>query len=103
MKQGYRLSLQGLVFVFAYAVALCYIGIVGHNHPFDGEFHDNCPACHWELQTKAEDTTTLSMIESFQNSIPDYDWFECIVVPDKGQESLSIINQKRAPPFTASM
>ncbi|MBN2104023.1 hypothetical protein JW835_08300 [bacterium] len=50
-----------LLFVLGLYLAISLFVGFAHNHDMDGTYHDDCPACLWEIQFRNTDTTTPVM------------------------------------------
>ena len=60
-------SLQYFILGFYFVVTL--FSFLGHNHELDGHFHDNCPACQWEIQTFENDTISGDILSAFSYAL----------------------------------
>ncbi len=60
MKIGRADRSYVLIIIFIYVSILVVVDFF-HNHPADifGNFHDDCPACLWNYQTKTVDNSDL--------------------------------------------
>lgn len=34
-----------------------------HDHDFECRFHDDCPACHWQIQSQEDNTTHQAILD----------------------------------------
>ena len=46
-----------ILFLF-YFIAATPLASLCHNHEIDGDYHDDCPACRWEVQSLGDDPQT---------------------------------------------
>ena len=98
MKKTNKKHFLGSVFVVGYISALSFVGIVGHNHPINGGIHDNCPACQWEIQAKAEDNYAKDVFEIIRNQLKLIDYILAEQIICSLQKNIASFNQERAPP-----
>ena len=97
MKQLQKTILFSLLIV--YSLLICVLGTIGHVHDIDGSFHDNCPACQWELQVQNENTILTTIWDIIDNPIHDSNFrFSQEANPHVNQIYLSNI-LSRAPPL----
>jgi len=98
MRNKKQKHFWGSFFVIGYVSALSFIGVVGHNHLVDGSLHDNCPACQWDMQTKAEDNTAKVILEVIRSHLIRNEFvpFEHIFLIK--QDYSCVLIQERAPP-----
>lgn len=59
-RSHFRL-IAGLCILLVYFGIALFVPFL-HNHPSDTHFHDDCPACHWDLQAKYDDVVTASIL-----------------------------------------
>ena len=64
-----------LILLAGYVFSALFVSF-SHNHEINGSFHDDCPACQWNLQAKDEDTVTKSFVRPL--ILPPYLSFEHI-------------------------
>ena len=71
MKTAFKLSLRTLLLVLLLSnyATICSISCLSHNHEFDGSFHDNCPACQWDTQSQAENTSVNAVLEGYHDPL----------------------------------
>ena len=60
-KQKGFLSVLSL-FILCQYLTISFIATFGHNHEPDANFHDNCPACQWEIQKNSDDNCTKTIL-----------------------------------------
>lgn len=89
--------LISLSVIAAYIVIALFLPFL-HAHDADTSFHDDCPACQWELQAKSDDCYTLSLVRHsclpLQNGLPHYFQHTCILP----QQIFISANLTRGPP-----
>ncbi|MBN2415928.1 hypothetical protein JXO52_08800 [bacterium] len=89
--------------IISAGIILIYIGVALfvpflHTHAADAHFHDNCPACQWELQAKNDDAVTSSILLEIDLPLsPSRDSIEEHSVPFAHQLFASSIST-RGPP-----
>lgn len=88
----------GSVFTIGYVFALSLIGIEGHNHAIDGSFHDNCPACQWEIQTKSDDTVTAAILKNVEQALILKEHLQLEINITAKNQFFKVLNHSRAPP-----
>lgn len=82
-----------------YAVIALFISLA-HYHETDCQFHDNCPACVWEIQARDTDSVTTQALASISD--PDLWIFPFIHCEIHNLQSQFLIGDQgsRAPPAT---
>ena len=86
-----------LLLLSNYAALTLFISL-NHNHEPDFIFHDNCPACQWELQKKSDDTCTKTILNALIDPL-DFTCYTPInttIIIDK--QDFRTDNFSRAPP-----
>ena len=53
-----------VVLFVGHYVALGLLAYFCHDHEPDFNFHDNCPACHWQVQTQNDDTSISTVLDA---------------------------------------
>jgi len=64
-----KLLSQNKIIIVGLLLHYVLIGLVVgllHNHEEDLKFHDNCPACQWEIQSQSRDTALLDVVHLLQ-------------------------------------
>jgi hypothetical protein len=91
-----------ILFVFLLTVYI-FVGFVAgycHDHEIDGSFHDNCPACQWEIQTYDNDRGVDSSLHIVVDLTYSIHVFKIIPFFSTSQDYYSV-KTSRAPPRTS--
>ena len=79
-------------------IAVTPLASLSHDHEIDGEYHDNCPACRWEVQALGDDPQTntvfIDLVNPFYQSGRHY-VIRLILLKD---QSILTADHSRAPP-----
>ena len=102
MKKYNRKYLQN----FLYPLLIIYFFIsslssVFHNHEEDFSFHDDCPACIWELQSQSDFSEVLSFINSLLNPVEQIRFYVDFEETYRIQYTIHDSRLSRAPPIAA--
>ena len=95
--QKYTGRTAAAVLILTYICIALFVPFL-HNHVADASFHDNCPACQWELQAKHDDVFIASIL--LQTLAPLAESGELITVqaPDIKNQFRFLSDPVRGPP-----
>jgi len=99
MNHNYKIIYKILFsIVLTYFLAIYLLSPLLHNHKQDFRFHDNCPACYWEIQIKNDIPEIMPIMGStcVQPITIEYISLEEIILTP--QKVLSSRPNPRAPP-----
>ena len=89
-----------IVLFLIHFIAVTPLADLGHDHEIDGEYHDDCPACRWQVQALGDDpqanTVSIDVVKPFNPS--DRHHVIQSILPK--EQILLPGDPSRAPPFS---
>ena len=79
--------------------AVCLVTCVSHNHEPDFNFHDNCPACQWQVQSQQDDTYTNVILDALLDPLIFVGHTPIVRSIILTKKDFVINNLSRAPPY----
>jgi hypothetical protein len=58
-----------LALFLSHYLAVGFVAYIGHNHEDDFNFHDNCPACQWHVQSQDDFSESKAILDALDNPL----------------------------------
>ena len=103
MKTAFKISWRTLLLILLLVnnIRVCILAFISHNHEFDFDFHENCPACQWQVQSHSDDTCTSEVLDTLLDPLVFIDRTPIIQSILLIKQNFQSTNLSRAPPQIA--
>ena len=95
-RSDFHRFLVGILLVNYVAVSL--IVCLSHSHDPDNRFHDNCPACQWQIQSQEGSGEARAILDALQRLLSFSSIKLYIASFEITHQALLSSHQSRAPP-----
>jgi len=101
MKSSSKIFLRNMLVVLfvGHYVAVGLFAYFCHNHEPDFSFHDNCPACQWQVQTQNDDTSISTVLDALIDPLVLLDHTPLIQSIVLTKQDFQNNHFARAPPY----
>jgi len=103
MKTAFKISWRALLLILLLVnyISVGILTFISHNHEPDFDFHENCPACKWQVQSQQNDTSTSTVLDALIDPLVFIDHTPTIQSIVLTKQNFQTTNLSRAPPQIA--
>jgi len=87
-----------LFIILAEYISVCFFAFSWHNHKPDAQFHDNCPACQWQVQSQGDGTSIDAVMDSLIDPLVLTSQNQVDQSINLFEQDFQFTNASRAPP-----